>query len=87
MWDKVCVGGWIMVFDFRYNNPSNPDVRKVTRQELDSWWPDSEKIYLTGILAPPLARKIIGKSCLVAELLALLFPFLRSHFVYMVKKL
>lgn len=24
MWHKVCDGGWIMIFDFRYNNPSNP---------------------------------------------------------------
>ena len=86
MWKQVCKGGWIMIFDFRYNNPSNPDVRRVTRKELDGRWPGSEKIYLTDMLAPPLARKLIGKSYLAAEILTLFFPFLRSHFVYMVKK-
>ena len=86
MWDKVRKGGWIMIFDFRYDNPSNPDVCKVTRKELDDWWPGSEKLYITDILAPPLARKLVGKSYLAAEMLTLFFPFLRSHFVYMVKK-
>jgi SAM-dependent methyltransferase len=86
MWNKTCSGGWIMIFDFRYNNPSNSDVCKVTRKELDVWWPGSEKLYLTGVLAPPLARKLAGEGYLIAELLTLFFPFLRSHFVYMVKK-
>lgn len=63
-----------------------PDVRKVTKKELDGLWPGNEKIYLTDMLVPPLARKCVGKNYLIAELLTTLFPFLRSHFVYMVKK-
>jgi SAM-dependent methyltransferase len=86
MWSKVCGGGFIMIFDFHYNNPSNPDVRKVTKKELASWWQGSEKVYFTDSLIPPLARKIIGGNYLMAEMLTTLFPFLRSHFVYMVRK-
>jgi len=86
MWRIVAPGGWIMVFDFRYNNPSNPDVHKVTKSELQQLWNGSRHQYTTLLLAPPLARKIIPISPLFGEILAKLFPFLRSHFVYMVQK-
>lgn len=86
MWEKTKPGGWVMVFDFRYDNPANKDVRKVTHLELDSWWPAKERIYLLDMLAPPLARRLVGSNFLVAELLTLLFPFLRSHFVFLAKK-
>ena len=34
MWRVLKPGGWLLVFDFRYNNPFNNDVRKVSRAEL-----------------------------------------------------
>jgi SAM-dependent methyltransferase len=86
MWKKVCKGGWIMIFDFRYNNPANPDVRKVTFRELKKWWPDDNHFILIDMLAPPIARYIVGKNYFLAELLTMVLPFLRSHFVYMVQK-
>jgi len=86
MWKQVCKGGWIMIFDFRYNNPSNPDVRKVTLRELKKWWPDDNHFILIDMLAPPIARYLVGKNYFFAELLTMIFPFLRSHFVYMVQK-
>lgn len=86
MWQKTGNGGWVMVFDFRYNNPSNPDVRKVTRKELETWWPGKKRFYLLDMLAPPLARRLVSGNYLIAELLVLIIPFLRSHFVYMAKK-
>jgi SAM-dependent methyltransferase len=86
MWEKVKPGGWILIFDFRYNNPSNSNVKKLTRSEMMKWWPSKTVYYTTGLLAPPLARRFIGKNYFLAEFLTLAFPFLRSHFVYMVQK-
>lgn len=86
MISKLKPGGWIMVFDFRYDNPSNPDVRKVARSQLRDWWPGTRQYYRTGLLAPPLARRLVGSSWLLAELLTTVFPPLRSHFIYLVQK-
>lgn len=85
MWDKVKPGGWIIIFDFRVNNPSNANVRKVTYSELQRWWPSSGG-YSTLILAPPLARRITPVNYLLSEIMTALFPFLRTHFIYAVQK-
>lgn len=87
MWERVRKGGWIMIFDFRYNNPSNSNVRKVTIRELRKNWPSSNRSILKkGMLVPPLARKLPGSNYAIADFCTLIFPFLRSHFVYMVQK-
>jgi len=33
MWRALRPGGWCLVFDFRYDNPRNRNVRKVTRSD------------------------------------------------------
>ena len=86
MWDRVRPGGVIMIFDFRYNNPKNKNVSKVTKKELDCFWDKGCSYYKTDILMPPLARRIVGKNWFIPEMLTMLFPFLRTHFVYAVKK-
>lgn len=86
MWRILKPGGWCLVFDFRYNNPRNPHVRKVTRAELDEYWPGHRRQYQTLLLAPPVARALAGMPALVSEALAALAPPLRSHFMYMVQK-
>jgi SAM-dependent methyltransferase len=86
MWRVLKPGGWCLVFDFRYNNPRNPHVRKVTRAELDSYWPGTRRHYQTLLLAPPVGRALAGLPVLVTETLAALAPPLRSHFMYMVQK-
>ena len=86
MWRSVAPGGWCMLFDFRYNNPRNPNVRRVSRSELRRMWPASESRYRTLLLAPPIARRLAGAPRMVAELLATFAPPLRSHFIYMVRK-
>lgn len=78
-------GGWVMVFDFRYNNPKNSNVRRVTRGELDLLWPEWKSKYQTLLLAPPVARKISKLSFLSATL-SHFVPVLRSHFIYMAQK-
>ncbi|MET0858728.1 MAG: class I SAM-dependent methyltransferase [Telluria sp.] len=86
MWRVLKPGGWCLIFDFRYNNPSNPNVRKVTRKQLASYWPALEHRYHTLQLAPPVARRLARAPRLVSELLVTLVPVLRSHFVYMARK-
>ncbi|QYF93526.1 methyltransferase domain-containing protein [Massilia sp. PAMC28688] len=86
MWRIVMPGGWCMVFDFRYNNPNNAEVKRVRRRELAAWWPGQECRYRTLLLAPPVARRLGHAPHLVSALLTACVPALRSHFVYMVRK-
>lgn len=85
MWRTLMPGGWCMVFDFRVNNPRNREVRRVSRAELARYWPGSECLYRSLLLAPPIARRLAWAPPLLTELLAAA-PFLRTHFVYMVRK-
>ena len=86
MWRILRPGGWCMIFDFRYNNPRNHNVRRLTRMELGLLWPARERHYRTLLLAPPIARSLAALPYLVPEALAILAPPLRSHFIYMACK-
>jgi SAM-dependent methyltransferase len=86
MWRVLKPGGWTMIFDFRYSNPRNTHVRKVTDIELLSFWPTEQRHYRTLMLAPPISRAMSRLPWLLPELLAALVPPLRSHFVYMARK-
>lgn len=86
MWRMLSPGGWTLVFDFRYNNPKNPHVRRVTREELAKFWPGERQQYQTLLLAPPISRALAGLPALLTELLATLAPPLRSQFIYMCRK-
>lgn len=86
MWSKVKPGGWVLIYDFRFNNPKNSNVKKVTTAELLSYWGSDKHIYKSLVLAPPIARFITPISYLLSELLVGLLPFLRTHFFLMVHK-
>jgi SAM-dependent methyltransferase len=86
MWRVLKPGGCCMIFDFRYNNPANANVRKVTRRQLLSYWPASEHHYRTLLFAPPIARRLVRAPRLLSELLPALLPVLRSHFVFVGRK-
>ena len=86
MWRVLRPGGWALIFDFRYNNPRNPHVRKLSDVELLRYWPAEQRLYRSLILAPPVARALAALPAVVAELLAALAPPLRSHFIYMAQK-
>lgn len=86
MWRVLKPGGHIMVFDFRYNNPLNKNVRRVTRRELSRYWHQMVPLkYQTLLLLPPLARLLAPYSLTALRILGCI-PVFRSHFVYMVKK-
>lgn len=86
MWRVLRPGGWALIFDFRYGNPRNRSVRKVTDVELLRFWPAEKRHYRTLILVPPLARVLARLPRLVPDTLASLVPLLRSHFFYMAQK-
>jgi SAM-dependent methyltransferase len=86
MWRVLRPGGWAMIFDFRYSNPRNRQVRKVTDVELLRFWPAEKRHYRTLILAPPLSRALSPLPRMVPDTLASLLPPLRSHFFYMAQK-
>ncbi|RZA36177.1 MAG: class I SAM-dependent methyltransferase [Lysobacteraceae bacterium] len=86
MWRALRPGGWCLVFDFRYDNPRNRNVRKVTRAELDAYWPGARSRYRSLMLAPPIHRLLARFPSMVPDLLTAIAPPLRSHFVYMVQK-
>jgi SAM-dependent methyltransferase len=86
MWRTLMPGGWCMVFDFRYDNPRNQEVRRVDWRELRAFWPTPVFKHRTLLLAPPIARRLARAPRLASELLATCAPFLRSHFIYMARK-
>lgn len=86
MWRTLRPGGWCLIFDFRFNNPRNRNVRRVTRSELHRLWPARQRHYRSLLLAPPLARLLAGLPYLVSETLAAVAPPLRSHFVFLAQK-
>jgi SAM-dependent methyltransferase len=86
MWRVVKPGGCCMVYDFRYDNPRNPNVSKVTLGELRRYWPADEIRYRTLLLAPPIARRMARIPHLATEVLTVMLPVLRSHFFFMARK-
>ncbi|MDZ4664869.1 MAG: class I SAM-dependent methyltransferase [Bacteroidota bacterium] len=74
MWSLLNPGGVILWYDFIYNNPKNPDVKKVDIHEVKGLFNKSSNSIIKRItLAPPIGRKV-GKLYHLFNV-----PFLRSH--------
>jgi phospholipid N-methyltransferase len=74
MWELLKPGGIILWYDFVYNNPNNPDVRKVPLTEVKRLFPLCRQYETMKVtLAPPIGRKV-GRLYSFFNL-----PFLRSH--------
>ena len=71
-------GGALLWYDFAYNNPRNPNVRKVDRSEIRRLFTELEGRIVPVTLAPPLARFVAPRSWLLATMLEAL-PVLRTH--------
>jgi SAM-dependent methyltransferase len=78
-------GGALLWYDFRYDNPKNPNVRKVTRSELRSLFPTLVGEVRTVSLAPPLLRAILPVSRTLTSILTAI-PFLRTHLIAVLRK-
>lgn len=78
-------GGALLWYDLRVNNPANPHVRKVDRAELKRLFPRLSGSIRTVTLAPPLARRIVPKSWIAAQMLEAI-PLLRTHLLAVLVK-
>lgn len=81
MWDLLKPGGYILWYDFTYNNPSNAQVRKVTQRDVKRLFPEATNCEFHKItLAPPIGRRV-GKLYSFFN-----FPFLRTHILALLQK-
>jgi ubiquinone/menaquinone biosynthesis C-methylase UbiE len=71
-------GGALLWYDFAYNNPRNPNVRRVGRDELKHLFPGLSGLIKTATLAPPIARVVARRSWALANVIETI-PFLRTH--------
>lgn len=71
-------GGGLLWYDFRYDNPSNPDVRGVTGRRARELFAGLSGRLQSVTLLPPLARRLGALTPAAYPALSLL-PFLRSH--------
>jgi SAM-dependent methyltransferase len=81
MWDLLNPGGRILWYDFIYNNPNNPNVKKVSVAETRRLFPEAVSFNVQKVtLAPPIGRRV-GKLYNVFNM-----PVLRSHILALIQK-
>ena len=73
-------GGWLVWFDLRYNNPTNPAVHGIDGRRLETLFPGWGQELRSSTVLPPLARRL-GPSTPVLYPLLELVPPLRSHLI------
>lgn len=79
-------GGILIWFDFRVNNPANPNVRGIKESEVRSLFAGNEIVRCCSvILAPPLARRVVPISWILA-LICEKVPFFRTHQFIVIRK-
>lgn len=78
-------GGLILWYDFRYNNPRNPNVRGIGAKEICSLFPGCVVGLEKVTLAPPIARAVVPLSW-VAGLILEKVPLLRTHYLGIIRK-
>jgi SAM-dependent methyltransferase len=84
MADEMCrilaPGGMIIWYDFRVNNPSNPDVRGIGAREIRGLFPGAIVSLKSTTLAPPLARRLAPRAWWMCSALSAI-PLLRTHYL------
>ncbi|MEP7175162.1 MAG: class I SAM-dependent methyltransferase [Gemmatimonadales bacterium] len=78
-------GGAVLWYDLRVNNPRNPDVRRIRREEIEALFPGWPATLARVTLAPPITRAVAPRSATAAQLLAAL-PWLRTHYLGVLRK-
>jgi len=73
-------GGWLIWYDLRYDNPTNPAVHGIGRSGLRRLFPGWSMELRSITLLPPLARRL-GFTVPVAYPVLEAIPLLRSHLV------
>jgi len=87
MWARVRPGGWLMVFDLRFNNPRNKDVRAVRTSDSAGLSPSPVRSFRLSLLTPPpIARRLCRVHWRLDPVCAALLPMLRSHRLTMLQR-
>ena len=73
-------GGWLVWFDLRFDNPTNPAVHGIDGRRLEALFPGWTQELRSSTVLPPLARRL-GPSTPVLYPLLELVPPLRSHLI------
>ncbi len=82
MFDLTNDNGIVLWYDFIYNNPKNKNVRKVTKSEIKTLFPNAKKYEFYKVtLAPPIGRRV-GKWYSFFNR----FKFLRTHVIAVIHK-
>jgi ubiquinone/menaquinone biosynthesis C-methylase UbiE len=76
-------GGYILWYDFRYNNPSNKYTLAIGKSEIKALFDCLHVDFESITLLPPLARKLKGPLSPLLKYLDY-FPILRSHYLVMI---
>lgn len=78
--------GLILWYDFHINNPRNPDVRGVKKQEIEELFPTCRIRLNKTTLAPPVVRLLAPYSWTFCQLLESI-PWLCTHYLGAIQKL
>lgn len=78
-------GGLILSYDMRVNNPANAKLRALPEAEIRGCFPGCRITLRSLTLAPPIARRIVPLSWVLAMALEKV-PFLRTHCLAVVRK-
>jgi hypothetical protein len=82
--DAVRPDGLILWYDYHVSNPRNRDVRGVSRAEIRALFPGCRIELRRVTLAAPIAR-VVARSP-VAHALLHAVPFLRTHYLGVIRK-
>ena len=77
--------GVILYYDFRYNNPFNRNVMKVSYKDMKSLFPNMKMELTLVTVLPPLVRLFGGLAENVYPILSKI-PFLNSHHIGLIIK-
>jgi ubiquinone/menaquinone biosynthesis C-methylase UbiE len=77
--------GFILWYDYHVNNPWNPDVRGVKRQEITQLFPGCRITLQRMTLVPPLVHLLVPYSWLTCYVLGKM-PWLCTHYLGFISK-
>ena len=76
--------GMILWYDFFYNNPMNPSVRGIKKNEIKHLFPNCRIKFKRITLAPPITRFLAPKSLFLCRILQRLSIF-NTHYLAIIK--
>lgn len=71
-------GGVVLWYDMAVDNPSNPNIKGISKRDLEQIFSDFECHFQSVTLAPPIVRRVATWNWTLAAFLSSL-PFLRTH--------